>query len=263
MKTLKYFGKIIVCTTALFALCFEFMRGASAQAGPNVFLVWPDSSEGNTSSTIPFTAGIDSVRFQQVYDFHGLTLLPGYDGPFLIQLIAFREDAGRREGFYSRFSDFQINLSTTGRAVDGLSPIFDKNVGSDDRAVVPRGSFQIGVGSGGGFSAQVGLALAPFYYDPSQGNLLLDIRNFWGGETSWGYPPFSGPAHVDAWNLAGDRVSSVSANSVNANSGTISSLGLVTEFWFTPIPEPSTVTLLLVGLVAFGFSARLRRDRNR
>ena len=99
----------------------------------------------------------------------------------------------------------------------------------------------------------------PFYYDPSQGNLLLDIRNFGGGSTSWGVPPFFGPAYVDAVNELGDRVSSVFANDVNALSGTTSTLGLVTRIGITPVPEPGPLTLLLAGLAVFGVVARQRK----
>jgi len=217
----------VFCSAALCSL------ESSAQ---NYFPVIPGRLADDSFSTIPFSGGSNTVRFQQIYDAADF-VEEGGSRPFLIQLIAFREDAGRQEGFSSDFPDFQINLSTTSRAVDGLSPIFADNVGSDDRAVVARGSFHIGVSSGGGFSAVIGLAAAPFYYDPSQGNLLLDIRNFGGGRTGWGYPPFIGPAHVDASNVNGDRVSSVSANSVNALLGTTSTLGLVTMFLINPVPK--------------------------
>jgi hypothetical protein len=199
----------------------------------NYLPVIPGRLADDSFSTIPFSGGSNTVRFQQVYDAAGF-IEEGGNRPFLIQLIAFREDAGRREGFFSSFPDFQINLSTTSRAVDALSPILANNVGADDRAVVPRGPFQIGVSSGGGFTAFIGLAAAPFYYDPSQGDLLLDIRNFGGGRTGWGYPPFMGLAHVDASNVAGDRVSSV-FGTVDSPTGTTSTLGLVTQFWITPV----------------------------
>ena len=90
-------------------------------------------------------------------------------------------------------------------------------------------------------------------------NIGVDIRNFGGGSTSWGVPPFFGPAYVDAVNELGDRVSSVFANDVNALSGTTSTLGLVTRIGITPVPEPGPLTLLLAGLAVFGVVARQRK----
>ena len=37
----------------------------------------------------------------------------------------------------------------------------------------------------------------------------MDIRNYGGGTTSWGVPPFSGPAYVDAADVLGDRALAV------------------------------------------------------
>lgn len=222
----------------------------------------PGIREGDTFSTVPFTGSPNSARFQQVYDSAAFTFFG--QRPYLIHELQFRTD-GDGTGFFSRFPGFQINMSTTTRPVDGLSAIFAENVGRNDATVIPFGPYQV---TGGYFSdirpqlfTTVITFSTPFYYDPSQGNLLLDIRNSGGGSTGWGIPPFFGPAYVDAVNVTGDSVSSVAANNVNALSGTPSSLGLVTRFMVTPVPEPSTFALLLVGLVAFGFSARSRQTR--
>ncbi len=77
---------------------------------------------------------------------------------------------------------------------------------------------------------------------------LLDIRNFGGGRTTIGIPPFTGLTYVDAENVTGDSVSRIYANSVDATSGIVDSLGLVTALVMTPVPEPSTLALLTVSL---------------
>lgn len=262
MKKSNRLKKAIAHVAAFLTLSLGPLFEATAQTETFLFPVFPNSSQGNSYSTVPFTGTSGSVRFQQLYDFRGVTL-SGYSGPFLIQVMYFREDEGRAAGFASIFPDLQINLSTTTRVADDLSSVFAENVGVDDTAVVPRGAFRFLGSDDGSFTAYIGLATNPFYYDPAQGNLLLDVRNFGGGRTLWSNPPFEGPAYVDAWDLVGDRVSSVSANSVDALSGTTSSLGLVTRLVITPVPEPSTVALLLVGIVACGFSARQYLDRKR
>jgi hypothetical protein len=255
MKMLrKVYHKVVLrlCLAAPAALYLIGCTTVHAQSTPNIVLEFPGGD--NSFSTIPFTGSPDSVRFQEVFDFQGLPpILPGYNGPFLIRLLRFREDADK--GFASFFPDFQINLSTTSRSADGLSSVFSENVGANETVVVPRGTFRIAASSDGSFSAFIGLASNPFYYDPSRGNLLLDIRNFGGGMTSWSHPPFSGPAYVDASEVLGDRVSSV-FGPVDSLSGTTSTRGLVTQFWLTPLP------LLAVSLQSSNLLIRWRHPLN-
>ncbi len=228
---------------AMFVLCLVEMDSPAQNFLP-IFPPGHSTTDGNSFSTIPFSGGASTVRFQQIYDASGF-VAQGGTIPYLIRSINFRVDAGR-PGFGSQFPDFQINLSTTSRSIDGLSSLFTDNVGADDTAIVARGSFSFAVNSVGDFNSI--FLTTPFYYDPSRGNLLLDIRNFGGGNTIWGIPPFTGPAYVDASNVTGDRVSRVFANDVDALSGTADSLGLVTQFWITPVPEPPALALLAVGL---------------
>lgn len=218
---------------------------AQAQTGRAVY--FPTPSEGNAFSTTPFTAGPGtSFRFQQVYDFLGRPV-SGIDGPFLIRSITFREDETHQFGFFTGFTDFQLNFSTTSRSADGLSSVFSENVGPDDTVIIPRGEFSLGAGQ-----AIIRLP-APFLFDPREGNLLLDIRNYGGGGTTWSIPPFVGPAYLDAENTLGDRVSSVSADSINSLSGTTSTLGLMTTFFVIQVPEPSSSVLAAFAcLMAFG-----------
>jgi hypothetical protein len=89
----------------------------------------------------------------------------------------------------------------------------------------------------------------PFLYDPSGGNLLLDVRNFSNTTTT----------QFDAHNAAGDSISRVyyanDANAATADSG--NSAGLIAQFTF--IPEPGT--LPLVGLSVMGLLALVRRKK--
>ena len=227
----------------------------------NYFPSFPSHLTGDSSSSVPFSAGTNTAgRFQEVYDAAGFIDLAG-NRPLWIRTIQFREDENQLKGFFSHFPDFQVNLSTTSRSVDGLSDVFSLNVGPDDRAVVGRGAFELGSDSSHGEFGVIIFLAQPSYYDPSQGDLLMDVRNFGGGRTSWGVPPFTGPAYVDASNITGDSVSSVYSSSVDAASGIASTLGLVTQFYVTPVPEPSTLGLLVLGLVVVGACwMRTRRE---
>ena len=101
-------------------------------------------------------------------------------------------------------------------------------------------------------------------YDPPKGNLLLDVRNFQGGNLGFS---------LDAEATDGDGVSRVWTNGdipggVDSPVGTtaentLSTLGLVTRFTVTPaaavVPdEPSTFVLLVMGMLTLLIQRGLR-----
>jgi hypothetical protein len=88
-------------------------------------------------------------------------------------------------------------------------------------------------------------------YDPSLGNLLLDVRNFGAGSTS----PFSVTQDTH------DSVSRVFADDVSLTTGNADSAGLVTQFDFNSVaaPEPSTWNLGMLGLVGIAMARRYLR----
>jgi hypothetical protein len=66
--------------------------------------------------------------------------------------------------------NYQISLSTTTRAVDGLSTDLSSNIGQNDTVI-----FSGNLG-GVNTSPSVTISMArPFTYDPRQGNLLLNV----------------------------------------------------------------------------------------
>jgi hypothetical protein len=196
---------------------------------------------------------INSLRYQQVY---GASAFSSVSGLLSINQIAFRVDAGE-SAFESKLDDVRIDLSTTRRPVDGLSNTFANNIGADNVTVF-AGSLSlksVGAVSGlGPFDVAISLS-TPFLYDPSAGNLLLDVRNFKGGTTRF-------LDSSSALNDAMSRVYALDVNSATANTE-FPSDGLVTRFRFdvVTVPEPGTLPLASSGLLALGSLLVVRRTR--
>src|SRR5712692_2217079 len=203
--------------------------------------------EGNTAFE-PFTA---PSRVQQVYagsEFGGGNFVGNILG------IDFRPDNPLGGlGFTVTIPSVQLDLSTTAKVPDALSPVFAENVGADDTVVFGPGPLTLhsnggfcGTGRPCGFDIQIRFQ-RPFFYNPAAGNLLLDIRTFSGAMT----------AYYDAEYLPGGSVSLL-IGAIDGTSGGTWSGGLVTEFLVTPVPEPSAMILFLVGA---GFLVLLIRRR--
>lgn len=267
MKTATLWKHLSIVSVAAIALSLGNVHPAHAMT-----LTAPNSVtavEGNDGRAFPFDLplqGVSSQRYQQVFaasEFSSFTV------PHLITQIRFRPDvlpnvaspplnsAGR--AFSATLPNIQINLSTTSKAPDGLSTTFAANVGAND-TVVYSGALTLAsafTGPGSGpkdFDIIINLTQA-FLYDRSQGNLLLDIRNFSGVSLS-----SAGQVLFDATNVPGDSVSRVFANDVNLTAGAADTRGLVTQFTATPIPTPA----LLPGIAVWtlGMLRQRRAERN-
>jgi hypothetical protein len=168
-------------------------------------------------------------------------------------MLSFRVDVNNSlaTGFDTTLPSIQIDLSTTAKAPDALSPIFAQNVGADDRVVLSGPLSIRAPGPSLGWDVHIPLT-HPFFYLPSSGNLLLDVRNFGGGSTTY----------FDAQVTVGDSVAAVQAytgdgtGSVDSTTGLPHTGGLVTLFEVTPVPEPSPRSLLLLGVCAVALAAR-------
>ncbi|HEY0434698.1 MAG TPA: PEP-CTERM sorting domain-containing protein [Chitinophagaceae bacterium] len=200
----------------------------------------PPILQGNSSSPWPLLFdGSPSLRYQQVYAATDFGSLAQQGGGMITQIKFFIEPGLPPIDF--RY-DLQINLSTTTKAPDRLNTLFSANIGSDDTTVFPRQTFtMLNAGS-------IVIPLQhPFYYSGLSGqNLLLDVRNY-GGAFNIDY----GNPALDAVKTDGDSVSSVAVRDVTADVGFLETKGVVTEFTFSPVPEPMFLPLIGVGLVTF------------
>ncbi len=182
--------------------------------------------DGNTDSGGPFNIGafgLSSFRQQQVYSAGAFPPLP-----MTISQIAFRPDAVKGAAFESTLPNVQISLSTTIRGVNDLSPAFADNVGPNE-TVVHSGPLALSsafTGPAGGpmdFDIVIDLA-EPFVYDPRQGHLLMDVRNYGGGVTTQ-FDSVGDPNGYVSW-----VVDHTDADSTVALGG--GPIGLVTRFTY-------------------------------
>jgi hypothetical protein len=215
-------------------------------------------TEGNADNSYPFSVA-ETMRYQQVYAASQFGTL-GAD-PGLITAIAFRPDAVYGYAFTHTIGSIQIDLSTTAAVPGNLSLTFANNVGADDTTVF-NGSLTLssaftGPASGPkNFDILIPLS-TPFYYNPAAGNLLLDIRNFSGGNSGGTLIP-----QLDATTLDPTLTGRVWAFDASATTAPYSfdedTWGLVTQFTVTPVPEPATWWLcyLLAPLVARRMQSR-------
>jgi len=162
-----------------------------------------------------------------------------------LQSISFRLDAVNGATFSRVLTNMQINLSVTPRPTDSLSPVFADNIGINASTVF-SGSPSVFAAYSPGLSPQSFeihfLLDQPYLYRPSDGNLLMDFQ------TREGFVF----AQLDAWLRNSDGVGSVYGN-LDSPAGQASTLGLVTFFSGTLVPEPSTCVLLVLGAITFCF----------
>ena len=211
--------------------------------------------EGNANNGFPFNLadfGTTSMRYQQAF---AASEFASLGGPTLITGMAFRPD-GDGNAFATILADIQINLSTTTRAPDALSTTFATNVGSNDTVVYARGPLALSSANTGAGPRDFDIVITfttPFLYDPSQGNLLLEVRNFGGGTTT----------AFDAHQISNDSISRLFAiNDATATSGSADSLGLVAQFLTDgsqAVPEPSTLIIFSLGGLAIAGHRVARR----
>lgn len=152
-------------------------------------IVVPSNREtvvGNTGNAIPFgrsSTSNDPARYQQLYD---ASEFLGIGDVITISEIRFRIDDGTPEEGPTTFDQIEVRFSTTSVANDALDAlVFDNNIGADDTMVF-SGSFTwdaCGVGTApctGPYPQPFDLAIplaTPFVYDPTAGNLLLEVYN--------------------------------------------------------------------------------------
>ena len=219
-----------------------FIALGTVGAAQAITLVAPNdlaNVEGNTSSGYPLFSGNSiQLRHQQVF---GASQFSSLSVPQYINQISFRLDK-QAFPFTSNIPNIKINLSTTKGSPDGLSTTFSQNIGADNTLVFDGSILLTSANAGpvGGpknFDINFDLK-TPFLYNPAQGNLLLDIKNYTQANNSI--------PNLDTTFETGDSTSQilfVGSNVDTAITGNASSTGLITQFTTTAAgatPPPNT-----------------------
>jgi hypothetical protein len=148
-----------------------------------------ESSDGNSYTPFPFSPGSYGIQTQRHQQIYAAAAFGANSAPQLITEIRFRPDSGAGKVFTATLPDVRIDLSTTPIGIGQLSRGFDSNLG-DECVTVFEGPLTISSNKTGpafgprDFDIVIPLT-TPFLYDPAQGNLLLDIRNFGGPATTY------------------------------------------------------------------------------
>jgi hypothetical protein len=202
--------------------------------------------EGNINNTAPF--GGDGVRYQQVY--HSSQFANVRPGGALLTQISFRPDSSFANATTWTIPSIQIEFSTVSRNPLELDGTFANNIGPDRTTVYGPGSLTLSTSHSGpstgpkSFDVHIPL-LTPFFYDPSAGNLLMDVTVL---EPS--RDPMFPLRALDA--VDGDpsmsRVYIDNGASPTAYAAAGRDYGLVTQFTF--VPEPSSSALVACSVLA-------------
>ena len=208
---------------------------ASLPASADVLIGGGETGANSFPFRGPAFGSIGSV-YQQVYD------ASQFSGSIGITGIRFFAQGSPvvRAGTYT------FSLSTTSAAVDALSLTFNNNLGGDNQ------QFFSGA-LGGAVAANLTVFGTAFNYDPTAGNLLLDIRVSNASATL-------GSGGFQSRNSNPGGPFSRAQNFGSGNAG----FGLTTEFLTAAgpaIPEPGTFALIVTGLAGLGMMRRRRRDR--
>lgn len=207
----------------------------AATASANAAVTIGAASGGNC---FPFSCGY-SGTYQQVYSgssFGTPTTITGID--FFTNLYP---------GTYNT-AKYALRFFYTGKSVDGLSQNYALN---RTTLLADFGTFNLS----GAAQPTLSFTATPFLYDPSLGNLLLDIRV--SNLTA------SGSSYQDMATASNDAMSRVYGS--NNGNGTADTWGLVTRFntAATPaVPEPATWAMMLVGFAAIGGAMRGRKRQH-
>lgn len=193
----------------------------------------------NSRNCYPFACAPEYglTRFQQQYSPDAF----GETGSILINSLSFFAKSGS-DGLGTDSGTYDVYLATSTTAFGAATSDFDSNLGSD---LTLFATVSFGPSMPEVFTI---IGSTPFFYDPSKGALVLDVR------------PVSGTLLDNEAYFSADTTG-VALRSYNNTSGTTLNVkaALVTEFGYAEggeVPEPGTIVLAGIGLVALVYRSR-------
>jgi hypothetical protein len=238
---------LLALPLALLCAAAPFSARADTVVVPNAY----ESQEAPGLFVFPFATSQVSnypVRYQQVY---GATEFPALGDVMTISELRFRIDyaTGDRNPF--EVEQVEVRLSTTAAAPDALgagsTAALDGNVGLDETLVYTGGLSWNACGTQlcPPEPAPFDLAIVfsePFVYDPTAGNLLLEVVN---GSESYPIQTFDAVNATDAISNAREVRDRDDGTPLFPSD----TYGLVTQFVYT-VPEPGSLGATLAALLA-------------
>jgi hypothetical protein len=226
-------------------LCFFLLTAASAAAG----VIVGQPADPGIGNCFPFGCayGDSGPEYQQVYN------SGQFSGPITINNLEFYNTQWDAGATAMNSGTWTISLSTTSADWNTLSSNFASNIGANNTLVFTGNLYQTWAF---GDTLQVSLS-TPFTYDPSLGNLLLDVMVS-GISDAGGAIYFDTNGYNDG-GFNGDTYLGRVYGSGYVNAG----YGLVTGFdeGISQIPEPGSLALLGSGLLLLGGLLRRKLGR--
>ncbi len=234
--------RLLISTLVLFAPAF----------GTPLLLVVPNAQTNTAGNSPADVSGLTDADIQYQEDF-GSGQFQGIDGDLLISQLAFRASPDTGPVNVS-ISSLNLYLSTTLYAPNSiggnilLTDTFADNVGADNTLVYSGPGSLVSPGcttSVCPFDMVIAFT-TPFLYNPNQGKLLLYLQ-------ATGFMAEEGSLDAEGFDPPGGAVASLFGN-LGDLSDTVSTSGDIVQFGYTvvPTPEPGTLTLAFVALLACG-----------
>lgn len=217
--------------SCLLALRIAILLGVASIASAGTITVGTFDS----INAAPFDVLIYSGEYQQLY------VSSDFAGPVTINSLGFAEGSLSGSG---ETINVTISLSTTSATPSTLSTNYAANKGPDFTQVFSQTISYTSTGLG---NFDLVFNISPFSYNPAEGNLLMDVVLHGGANTG----PFLGGDFEATSDLTTTRIFNLAGFGAPTSSyGEAEAQGLVTQFGVTPTPEPSSLSIIVLGALA-------------